>query len=78
MPTAQHPGSVRFENEVTNEVSVTPLAQLPSHVAFVEVAGRMEPVVRIVVTGRGLQRTITSFGADGRLLQRTVGRVEEP
>ncbi len=69
----QHPGEIVFENLVENRTHSEPATEVPVGIAWVKLAGRWVPVVKIIITGAGRIREMTSFGPDGQFLSRTVG-----
>ncbi len=73
MSQPEHPGRVVFVDGNTQEViREADAAELPQSIAFVELEGRLEPVVRIVSFTDESQRIIRQYGADGALLLSTV------
>ncbi|MCV5153589.1 hypothetical protein OFC46_27255, partial [Escherichia coli] len=61
-------------NQVVREVDAT---SVPEAIRFAPNAdGRLEPVVKIVETTIGRQRTIKQYGPDGVLLRSTVQFLE--
>jgi hypothetical protein len=73
MSEPKHPGRVLFVDGNTQEViREADAAELPPSIAFVELDGRLEPVVRIVSYTTDSQRIIRQYGADGALLLSTV------
>jgi len=66
-----HPGSITFVDE--RGESVEPAAKVPESIRFAKNRdGQLEPVVRVVATTMGDQRTIREYGEDGGLLRSTV------
>ena len=68
----QHPGTIAYEDQVEGRQWTRPAAEVPQSVAWVDVNGVWQPVVRIVSTGTADQREIAKFGVDGGLLEITV------
>jgi len=71
-----HPGTIVFVDESTGKEDSKPVAQVPESVAFALVDGRRESVVRVVARLGNGTRTLTSYGADGRVLSTLVQRVD--
>lgn len=67
-----HPGEIVHEDRVTGRTWTVRASEVPSTIAWVEVEGRFEPVVRIEITGTPDQRRITKYGRDGQMLESTV------
>ena len=66
-----HPGSITFVDEKGE--SVEPAAAVPDSIRFAKNKdGQLEPVVRVVATTIGDQRTIREYGEEGNLLRSTV------
>ncbi|MDP1827501.1 MAG: hypothetical protein Q8L48_29795 [Archangium sp.] len=74
MSTTHHPGTIVFAEAGKKEEQVKQASEVPESIAFVKEQGVLVPVVRVVAAVVGDQRVITSFGADGRLLQTTYQR----
>jgi hypothetical protein len=71
---SMHPGTILFEDADTGTTHTRTVDAVPERIAWADVEGGREPVVRVVSTMRGQQRTIRSYGADGALLSSTVQR----
>ncbi|MBL8953275.1 MAG: hypothetical protein JNK82_21025, partial [Myxococcaceae bacterium] len=66
-----HPGNIVFVDEQGE--TVEPAAEVPESIRFAKNKdGRLEPVVRVVATTIGDQRTIREYGEEGNLLRSTV------
>lgn len=73
MDQPSHPGRITFVDGNTQEITrEADLSEVPQGIAFVEVDGRIEPVVRIVTFTDEDRRIIRQYGADGSLLLSTV------
>lgn len=78
-PTGEsHPGEVLFDDKVEGRNYTRKASELPTTMAWVEVAGRYEPVLRIEVTGSPERREATKFGRDGKFLETTVQSAPRP
>ena len=68
-----HPGTITFVNGDTNVVlSTDPVAAVPEAHRYVEGPRGWVPVVRVVATTHGRQRTVREYGVAGELLRSTV------
>ena len=74
----RHPGTITFINGLTNQVThEVDAASVPESIRFAPNAnGKPEPVVRIVETTIGPQRTIRQYGAHNILLRSTIQFLE--
>lgn len=70
----KHPGTIVFVDRASHTERTRPYTEVPEGVAFVTSEGRQVAVVRVVAEMRGDTRTITSYGEDGAVLERTVQR----
>lgn len=73
-----HPGEIAFDDKVDGRTYTRKAAEVPVSIAWVEVAGRHEPVLRIEITGTTERREITKFGRDGKFLETTVQAPPRP
>lgn len=70
-PVAEHPGQIVYVDGDTGEVtSVRDVARVPESMR----ARGGVPVVKVVATKRGDERTIREYGPDDELLSSTVQR----
>lgn len=74
MSTPRHPGTIVFAEAGKKEEQVKLASEVPESIAFVKEHGVLVPVVRVVADVVGDQRVLTSYGADGRVLQTTYQR----
>lgn len=66
-----HPGSITFVDERGERIESA--VKVPESIRFAQNRdGKLEPVVRVVATTMGDQRTIREYGVDGGLLRSTV------
>lgn len=68
-----HPGHITFY-EGARVVSVTAASSVPDAVRFAPGPRGLVPVVKVVATGNGEQRSIHEYGPDGALLRTTLLR----
>lgn len=69
----QHPGTITFLDGNTDQiVDEVAASDVPPEVAFVEVDGQLQPVVRVVAFTSDDRRTIHQYGAAGELLNSTI------
>jgi hypothetical protein len=73
-----HPGEIVYENNVENRVYSKRATEVPVAIAWVKLADTWVPVVKIVITGAGRWREMTSLGPDGQFLSRTTGTMGPP
>jgi hypothetical protein len=74
-----HPGRVTYLNGNTGEVvSEKPVAEVPEHLRFApDETGALVPVVKVVATVAGAQRSMREYGPDDQLLRTTLQRKSE-
>jgi hypothetical protein len=78
-PTGEnHPGEIVYEDRVEKRTWTRNAADVPPTIAWVEVAERWRPVVRIEIVGAGDQREITKFGPNHEFLESTTARMGTP
>ncbi|MBN3927448.1 hypothetical protein [Nostoc sp. NMS4] len=68
----QHPGEILFEDKVDGQNWTEQAADVPESIAWVDINGVWQPVVRIEITGTVQKRRISKFAADGTWLESTV------
>jgi len=68
----QHPGEILFDDRVDSRQWIRQAADVPQTIAWVEVNGVWQPVVRVEITGTAQQRRISKFAKDGTLLESTI------
>lgn len=68
----QHPGEIVHDDKIDGRTWTRAASEVPVTIAWVEVGGIWEPVVRIEITGTAEQRRITKFGKDGKMLESTI------
>jgi hypothetical protein len=68
-----HPGSIEWVDGATGKVlSKEAAGEFPDSIRYARDAeGRLQPIVRLVVTGSGVHREIAQVDADGHVLRRT-------
>jgi hypothetical protein len=66
----KHPGMVEFVDDAEKTTKQESASTVPASIAFVDGVA----VVKIIHSKRGDEHIIRSYGADGKLLQSTVGR----
>ncbi|MEL6349927.1 MAG: hypothetical protein AAFV53_42890 [Myxococcota bacterium] len=71
-PSSAHPGTIVFVDETNGTERARPAAEVPDTVAWATVDGEKRAVVRVIAVTAGQQRTLRSYGTDGRLLSSTV------
>ncbi len=74
----QHPGEIVYDNKVENRTYSQRAADVPVGIAWVRLEARWVPVVKIVITGAGQVREMTSYGPDDQFLSRTTGTIGPP
>lgn len=68
-----HPGTVEYVDGDTGRVLATsPVETVPHALRFAPTERGAVPVVRVVATTRGSQRTIREYGPEGELLRSTL------
>lgn len=67
-----HPGEIVHDDKIEGKTWTRAAAEVPTSIAWVNVAGAWKPVVRIEITGTVDRRRITKFGADGQMLESTI------
>ena len=67
-----HPGEIVHDDKVDGRTWTVKASEVPDTIAWVDVNGVREPVVRIEITGTREQRRITKFGRDGQMLESTI------
>lgn len=73
----QHPGKITFIDDAKKE-TVQDASTVPESVRFAkDKSGGWQPVVRVVASTAGDQRSIREYGQDGMLLRSTV-QVKKP
>ena len=68
----KHPGEIVHDDKVDGRTWTVKASEVPETIAWVDVNGVREPVVRIEITGTREQRRITKFGRDGQMLETTI------
>ena len=71
-PGDRHPGEILFEDRVDGRQWNRQASEVPQTIAWVNVNGVWQPVVRIEITGTVQQRRISKFAKDGTLLESTI------
>ena len=69
---SEHPGTIVFVDDASGTARTRSAAEVPETIAWATVDGERLPVVRVVAITVGPQRTLRSYGPDGRLLSSTV------
>ncbi len=68
----KHPGEILYDDQVDGRQWTRQATEVPQTIAWVEMDGTWEAVIRIEITGTPGQRRISKFGKDGAFLESTV------
>jgi hypothetical protein len=73
-----HPGEIRFDDQVENRVYTQRATEVPVGIAWVKREAAWVPVVKIVITGAGQIREMTTYGPHDQFLNRTTATLGPP
>jgi hypothetical protein len=68
----KHPGEILHEDQVDGRIWTRKATDVPQVIAWVQLEGVWQPVVRIVITGTAEKRRITKFGENDLFLESTI------
>ena len=68
----KHCGEILFEDRIDGRKWTEQATEVPQSIAWVDINGVWQPVVRIEMTGTVQQRRISKFAKDGTWLETTV------
>ncbi len=68
-----HPGTITFVDHAKGTTADRPVAEVPEGIAWYGTGAARVPVTRVEASDRGGTLEITRYGADGALLDVTVG-----
>jgi hypothetical protein len=73
MSKPKHPGFIRYiDGQTQQEVRRMDISQVPEALQYAQTPGGWVPVVKVVSTEAGNQRTLREYGPSDELLRSTV------